>query len=147
MGKHRLSDDRPARRPPVAPAPPAAPPDWPHVQANGNGTADAHAGQPTVPAAPFTPLPAGPPHATTRRHNGVPAPPGLTGSIAAQPRSLFRNRSFRLLFSAAAVSMFGTQVSLLALPLVAVIALNATPVQVGVLGTVSTAAVLLIGLP
>jgi MFS family permease len=68
---------------------------------------------------------------------GEPAPKG----------GLFSNRPFRLLFSAAAVSMLGTQVSLLALPLVAVITLNASPAQVGLLGALGTLAFLLIGLP
>ncbi|MFI6386826.1 MFS transporter [Nonomuraea sp. NPDC050547] len=69
-------------------------------------------------------------------------------TLEERPGSLFRvNRSFRLLFAAAAVSMFGTQIRLLALPLVAVIVLNASPGQVGVLGMLGTIAFLLIGLP
>ena len=43
--------------------------------------------------------------------------------------------------------MFGTQISLLALPLVAVIALNASAIEVGLLSTMTTLAFLLIGLP
>lgn len=73
--------------------------------------------------------------------------PGAGGGQPEPARKLFSYRAFRLLFTAAAVSMLGTQVSLLALPLVAVITLNASPVQVGLIGTLGTAAFLLIGLP
>jgi predicted MFS family arabinose efflux permease len=76
-----------------------------------------------------------------------PEPARVAGPEPEFAGSLFRDQSFRLLFAAAAVSMLGTQISLLALPLVAVIALNASPVEVGLLGTLSTAAFLLIGLP
>jgi predicted MFS family arabinose efflux permease len=61
--------------------------------------------------------------------------------------SLFRDQTFRNLFIAATVSMVGTQVSFVAIPLVAVSVLNATPAEVGVLGMVNTVAFLLIGLP
>lgn len=60
---------------------------------------------------------------------------------------VFRNRNFRRVFAAAAVSNLGTQISYLAVPLVAVLALNASAGEVGLLGTLSTAAFLLIGLP
>src|SRR3954454_9333912 len=56
------------------------------------------------------------------------------GPPAGAPSSLARNPSFRLLVLAAAVSMLGTQVGLLAIPLVAVIALNASAAEVGLLG-------------
>lgn len=61
--------------------------------------------------------------------------------------SLSGNRDFRLLFAAAAVSRLGTSISYVAIPLVAVLALDATPGQVGLLATLSTVAFLLIGLP
>jgi hypothetical protein len=51
------------------------------------------------------------------------------------------------MFIAAAVSMVGTQVSFVAIPLVAVMVLKATPAEVGSLGVVNTVAFLLIGLP
>lgn len=60
---------------------------------------------------------------------------------------LVRDREFRLVFAAAAVSKLGTQVSYLALPLVAVSVLDASSGQVGLLGALSTVAFLLIGLP
>lgn len=61
--------------------------------------------------------------------------------------TLARNSDFALLFAAAAVSRLGTSISYVALPLVAVTSLDAGPGQVGLLGTLSTIAFLLIGLP
>jgi MFS-type transporter involved in bile tolerance (Atg22 family) len=60
---------------------------------------------------------------------------------------LLADRDFRKLFTADAVSQVGTQVSLLALPLVAVVALRASNFQVGLLGACETLAFLLVGLP
>ena len=57
------------------------------------------------------------------------------------------NRDFRLLFAAAAVSRLGTSVTYVAMPLVAVTTLGATPGEVGALATLSTIAFLVIGLP
>lgn len=54
---------------------------------------------------------------------------------------------FRLVFAAAVVSLLGTQISYVAIPLVAVSALHASPGQVGVLAMLSTVAFLLVGLP
>jgi MFS family permease len=62
-------------------------------------------------------------------------------------RSLLRHRDFRRLWAAETVSQLGTQVTLLALPVVAVTVLDATPLQMGVLTALETAAFLLIGLP
>jgi MFS family permease len=62
-------------------------------------------------------------------------------------RPLFTNQGFRNVFVAASFSTVGTQVSFLAVPLLAVIVLNATPAQVGLLGVLKTSAFLLIGLP
>jgi predicted MFS family arabinose efflux permease len=60
---------------------------------------------------------------------------------------LLRHRDFRLLWGGETVSELGSQVSLLALPLVAVNTLSATPFQMGALAAASTAAFLAIGLP
>jgi MFS family permease len=57
------------------------------------------------------------------------------------------NRDFHLLFAAAAVSRLGTSISYVAVPLIAVTALHATPGEVGLLATLSTIAFLVIGLP
>jgi MFS family permease len=62
-------------------------------------------------------------------------------------RSLLRHRDFRHLWAAETVSQVGTQVTLLALPVVAVTVLAATPLQMGFLAALETAAFLLIGLP
>ena len=62
-------------------------------------------------------------------------------------RGLLRHRDFRLLWGGETVSEFGSQVSLLAIPLVAVNTLSATPFQMGALAAASTLAFLVIGLP
>ncbi|TMR92704.1 MFS transporter [Nonomuraea basaltis] len=58
-----------------------------------------------------------------------------------------RRADFRWFFTAAVVSKLGTQISYLALPLVAVVTLDASPGQVGLLGALGTAAFLVVGLP
>jgi len=61
--------------------------------------------------------------------------------------SVFRIRDFRMMFVGAAVSKFGSQISYIAVPLVAVLALQAPAAQVGLLGAAGTVAPLVIGLP
>ncbi|OEJ48663.1 MFS transporter [Streptomyces agglomeratus] len=56
-------------------------------------------------------------------------------------------RDFRLLLAGAAAGQFGAHVTLVALPLVAVLELEATAFQVGLLTAAETAAFLVIGLP
>ncbi|WP_189936248.1 MFS transporter [Streptomyces aurantiogriseus] len=63
------------------------------------------------------------------------------------PSSPWHVPDFRVLFSATALSQLGTHVSYVAVPLVAVTALDASPGQVGALATLGTVAFLLIGLP
>ncbi|MGW4643798.1 MFS transporter [Sphaerisporangium sp. NPDC004334] len=60
---------------------------------------------------------------------------------------LRRQRDYRLLWSARAVSETGTEVSRLAVPLTAAALLNATPVQMGLLTAATSLPYLLIGLP
>ncbi len=60
---------------------------------------------------------------------------------------LLRQHDFRQLFIADTISQLGTQVTMLALPLVAVVALKARPFEVGVLAACETLAFLLVGLP
>lgn len=60
---------------------------------------------------------------------------------------LLREHDFRQLFLADTISQLGTQVSILALPLVAVLALHAGAFQVGLLTACETAAFLFVGLP
>jgi MFS family permease len=60
---------------------------------------------------------------------------------------LWRHRDFRQLWAAETVSQVGTQVTQLALPVVAVTLLAATPFEMGVLSALETLAFLAIGLP
>ncbi|WP_188309535.1 MFS transporter [Streptomyces sp. CBMA123] len=62
-------------------------------------------------------------------------------------QSPWRVTDFRTLFAATMLSQLATNVSYVAVPLIAVSALDATPAVVGLLGTLGTAAFLLIGLP
>ena len=68
-------------------------------------------------------------------------------TIAERPRSLFRDNDFRRLFAADSVSKVGTQISYLAIPLLAIHALHADAGQVGLLGAFGSLAFLVIGLP
>lgn len=69
--------------------------------------------------------------------------------MSSTPRaaSLWRHRDFMKLWSAETVSQFGTQVSLLAIPLVAITILQATPFEIGLLGTVEFLPFVLFALP
>ncbi|NJC73625.1 MFS transporter [Planosporangium thailandense] len=60
---------------------------------------------------------------------------------------LLREHDFRQLFVADTISQLGSQVSILALPLVAVLALRADAFEVGLLTACESAAFLLVGLP
>ena len=60
---------------------------------------------------------------------------------------LLRRFDFRQLFVADTISQVGTQVTLLALPLVAVLALDATEFEVGMLAAAESLPFLLLGLP
>jgi MFS family permease len=61
--------------------------------------------------------------------------------------ALRRHRDFRLLWGGETVSELGSQVSLLAVPLLAVQTLHATTFEMGLLTAASTAAFLIVGLP
>lgn len=60
---------------------------------------------------------------------------------------LLRDRDFGRLFAATALGQLGDRIIFLALPLVAVAALNSDEFQVGLLATMTTAGSLLVGLP
>ena len=66
---------------------------------------------------------------------------------AAPPVSLWRHRTFLLLWSGQTVSEMGSAVTQLALPLTALLLLHATTVQVGLLTAATTAAFALVALP
>lgn len=69
-------------------------------------------------------------------------------STAASPSASTRwPRSFRYVYAASLTASLGFQVGYLAVPVLAVSALDATPGQVGLLAVLSTVAFLLIGLP
>ena len=74
-----------------------------------------------------------------------PGAPGL-GSADRQG-GVARHRDFRLLWGGETVSELGSQVSLLAIPLLAVRTLHATTFEMGLLTAASTAAFLVVGLP
>jgi MFS family permease len=61
--------------------------------------------------------------------------------------SLFAHRDFRLLLLGQTTSQLGTQVSGVAIPLLAVLTLDATPLEVGLVSASGTLAFALIGLP
>ncbi|HET9899238.1 MAG TPA: MFS transporter [Streptosporangiaceae bacterium] len=61
--------------------------------------------------------------------------------------SLLFHRDFRLLWSGDAISQVGTMITLIAMPLLAVRTLHATPFQVGLLAAFEFLAFLVIGLP
>ncbi|MFD9794591.1 MFS transporter [Streptomyces sp. NPDC059070] len=68
----------------------------------------------------------------------------VTSGATAGP---MRRRDFRMLLAGAAAGQLGAQVTLVALPLVAVLELDASAFQVGLLTAAETAAFLLVGLP
>ena len=74
----------------------------------------------------------------------------MTGSAAAagpRARSLLRHPDFLKLWSAETISQGGTQVSLLALPIVAILILDASPFEVALLGTIEFLPFILFTLP
>jgi MFS family permease len=60
---------------------------------------------------------------------------------------LLRDADFRRLYVADTISQVGTQVSMLAIPLVAVLSLNASNFEIGILAACENLAFLLVGLP
>ena len=70
-----------------------------------------------------------------------------SGSPSTAGRGVLREHDFRNLFYSTALSRLGQEVSGLALPLVAVLSLNAGELEVGLLAAVGSVAFLLVGLP
>ncbi len=64
-----------------------------------------------------------------------------------RPSSLWRDRGFTLLWTAQSISLVGSQVTLMALPLTAILLLQATPMQVGLLTAAGYLPFLVVGLP
>src|SRR5215212_3473823 len=67
--------------------------------------------------------------------------------MTARPPSLWHHRDFVRLWTGDSISQVGTMVSLIAMPLLAIKVLDATPFEVGLLSTFETLAFLLVGLP
>jgi MFS family permease len=63
-----------------------------------------------------------------------------------ETKSLWRHPNFIKLWAGQTVSLFGSQISLLAIPLTAVLMLNATPLQMGILTATEAVPYLLFGL-
>ena len=61
--------------------------------------------------------------------------------------SLWRHTDFMKLWTAETVSQLGTQVTLLALPLTAILILKASPFEVGLLSSLEFLPFILVGLP
>jgi MFS family permease len=72
---------------------------------------------------------------------------GIDDDHAARPPSLWRHRDFLLLWGGQTVSETGSQITVLALPLVAIVVLHASTLQVGLLSAAQTGAYLLVSLP
>lgn len=79
----------------------------------------------------------------------TPGEPSRAEMAAAAPRrpSLWRHRDFVKLWSAQTISQFGDEVTGLALPLVAIITLGATPLEIGILGTFQFLPFILLTIP
>ncbi|HET7677548.1 MAG TPA: MFS transporter, partial [Candidatus Limnocylindrales bacterium] len=76
--------------------------------------------------------------------------PSATAISGASPRplgGLLRHADFRKLWAAETVSQVGSQVSMLALPLVAIVVLEASAFEVALLGTIEFLPFILISLP
>jgi len=88
---------------------------------------------------------------TMRRADTSP-PPGQSGTggrrarLAARIPGLLHDRTFRRYWSGETISMFGDQISSIALPLVGVLALHATPAEMGYLAALVWVPALLFGL-
>ena len=79
----------------------------------------------------------------------TPGEPSRAEVPAATPRrrSLWRHGSFMKLWSAQTISQFGDEITQLALPLVAILTLEATPFQIGLLGTFQFLPFILLTIP
>ena len=67
--------------------------------------------------------------------------------MTGQPRSLLRHPDFLKLWTAETISVFGSQISALAIPLIAVLSLEVSPFEVALLGTIEMLPFILFTLP
>jgi len=77
---------------------------------------------------------------------GQPSPGEVAATTPRRP-SLWRHRNFLKLWSAQTISQFGDEITQLALPLVAILTLEATPFQIGLLGTFQFLPFILLTIP
>ena len=80
---------------------------------------------------------------------GQPSPAELAADTGTTPtrRTLWRHSDFLKLWSAQTVTQFGDEITQLALPLVAILTLGATPLQIGLLGTFQFLPFILLTIP
>jgi MFS family permease len=80
---------------------------------------------------------------------GQPSPAELAADtgMTRPRRTLWRHRDFLKLWSAQTVTQFGDEITQLALPLVAILTLGATPLQIGLLGTFQFLPFILLTIP
>src|SRR5688572_21301699 len=81
---------------------------------------------------------------------GEPSPSELATAVAPQAgrrRSLWRHGNFLKLWSAQTISQFGDEITQLALPLVAILTLDADAFQIGLLGTFQFLPFILLTIP
>ena len=71
----------------------------------------------------------------------------LRARLTPAPDELLRDAAYRRLFASILVGSFGTQMSMLALPLAAAVLLNATPTQMGLLAAIEVLPFALFSLP
>src|SRR3954469_10263837 len=83
--------------------------------------------------------------ARTVQHRTLAAMKGRT-SVLTSAETLWQNRDFLKLWVGESISLVGSQITILALPLVAVLLLDAGPLQMGALGAAQYAPFLLFGL-
>jgi MFS family permease len=86
------------------------------------------------------------PVAESTDEDGIGAAPARRAPAPKVP-SLWRDRNFLTFWSGQAFSQFGSQIQELAIPVLAVLLLNASELQVGVLNAAGVAAFLVVGLP
>ncbi len=72
-------------------------------------------------------------------------PAGFLGKLRSDP--MLRNPDFRRFWLSSILTNFGAQVTMLALPLCAVLLLHATPAEMGMLAAIQSLPFLLFGLP
>jgi MFS family permease len=77
---------------------------------------------------------------------GEPSPAEFASGAPRRP-SLWRHRDFQKLWSAQTISQFGDEITQLALPLVAILTLRASPIEIGILGTFQFLPFILLTIP